>query len=164
MKVWKDCVRGSTKRTFNIKGLNTRRQFIRVSKQQGGQKKWWRRQTFKKQWLKGFLCDPEQTVLSSSWRSPKKVIHKKCISACFMGGVFFSAECLELHPFKSTYTWGFHVFSKLSPGALAAAPFRSPTSNVLVMTPSVTSLLEDTSRIYPRYLPLMIRWSGDQLL
>lgn len=39
MKVWKDCVRGSTKRTFNIKGLNTRRQFIRVSKQQGGQKK-----------------------------------------------------------------------------------------------------------------------------
>ena len=142
MKVWKDCVRGSTKRTFNIKGLNTRRQFIRVSKQQGGQKKWWRRQTFKKQWLQGFLCDPEQTVLSSSWRSPKKSYIR---SACFMGGVFFFVfprdvwSCIlsNLLP----YTWGFHVFSKLSPGALAAAPFRSPTSNALVMTPSVTAAI-----------------------
>ena len=38
-------------------------------------------------------------------------------------------------------TWGFHMFSKLSPGALAAAPFRSPTSNALVMTPSVTAAI-----------------------
>ena len=35
----------------------------------------------------------------------------------------------------------FHTFLLRIPGALSAAPFQSPTSNVLVMTPSVTSAI-----------------------